>query len=107
MVGQTLEPDALTCAPRLVAERAPSGSLVLVSRFLGDGAGVVPTVFDVADGSAKDLPVGELPSPLRWESNLTLAGQVPDATGQESVAFRVDVGKGHRHDRIPEPLPQG
>ena len=107
MVGQTLEPDALTCAPRLEAERAPSGGLVLVSRFLGDGAGVVPTVFDVADGSATDLPVGELPSPLRWETSLTLAGQLPDATGQHSLAFRIDLGKMQRHEEIRGPLPQG
>ncbi|WP_323097162.1 hypothetical protein [Intrasporangium sp. YIM S08009] len=107
MVGTTLDPDALTCAPHLDAQHAPDGSLVLVSRFLGGSAGVVATVFDVADGSAKELPVGELPSPLRWESNLTLAGQVHDATGQKSVPFRVDLGKGQRHERLPAPLPQG
>ncbi|WP_076260966.1 hypothetical protein [Intrasporangium flavum] len=107
MVASTLDPGTLTCAPGLDAQRAPDGSLVLVSRFLGGGAGVVPTVFDVADGSARELPVGPLPSPLRWESNLALAGQVPDATGQESLAFRVDLGKAHRHERLPAPLPQG
>jgi hypothetical protein len=107
MVGSDLVPEALTCAPRVEAQRAPDGSLVLVSRFLGEGAGVVGTVFDVSDGSAKELPVGPLHSPLRWESNLTLAGQVPDATEQESLVFRVDLGKSHRHERIPEPLPQG
>ena len=107
MDGPDLAAEPLTCAPDLSAEQAPMGSLVLLSRDLGEGRGFVPVVVDLADGSLRDLPVTEPMSPLRWESNLTLAGQVPDESRQGSVAFRIDLGKSARHERLPEPLPQG